>query len=318
MEFLNHALLKKDEETLLLGNRGLTVYDIPSQDYRVIYNKDRSITHPIWSIFCDQHQNYWLGSEYGLRYWDGHTDHIDSYSKYNTFPELKEHIVYTFLEWDAQHLIIGSTAGIYILHQEKGIIHRFWDEGAKGFYLPNNSIYHLHKDTENVNTIWVGTGGGGLIRIHLNEHLSKIDAYRQFTTLDGLSNNTIYSVYEDDHQNLWMSSNYGIIRFNKNNFSSKAFTEEDGISHHEFNRISHYQDETGNLYFGGLNGITSFHPDNVRSEAQKREAPLRITGFEQYDGEQQRVVDKTIDLIQQKAIILQPADKLFNLEFALL
>ncbi|MEM9107724.1 MAG: two-component regulator propeller domain-containing protein, partial [Pseudomonadota bacterium] len=85
----------------------------------------------------------------------------------------------------------------------------------------------------------------------------------QFTEIDGLSNNHLYAVYEDEQEQLWMSSDYGIIQFDKKTFQAKAYLPKDGTTHHEFNRISHHQSEDGRLYFGGLNGVTAFYPNEV-------------------------------------------------------
>ena len=165
---------------------------------------------------------------------------------------------------------------------EKGILNRFWTGGEGNAYLPYDNILHIREDEEGV--LWLASGGGGLIRLDESlppfpkeEHLRDLSNFElvggrsalgaggrthfhQFTTEDGLSNNNLYAVYEDDFGNLWMSSDYGIIRFNKETNRGKAFLPSDGITHHEFNRISHFKDEEGRIYFGGLNGVTVFNP----------------------------------------------------------
>lgn len=305
------AIAHYDDSSLLLGSNALYIYDIEKEEYRMIARKNKEGMPIIWAIHKDQHQHYWLGqAKLGVERWDGVKDSLDNYDGGEAFPEFKKSMIYTFLEWDAQYLLLGSTTGIYVLDQEKGIVQR---------YLPQHTVFHLHRDKEQTNLLWIATEGGGLVRQTLgNNLLDGVVEQRQFTILDGLSSNVIYAIYEDDEQNLWMSSDYGIIRFGKKDFNSRAYTEKDGLSHHEFNRISHCQDEAGNLYFGGLNGITSFHPKEVRDADQHEPAPLRITKFQQFDGQKNRMVNRLGELLEQQQIKLRPKDKLFNLEFALL
>jgi len=73
-----------------------------------------------------------------------------------------------------------------------------------------------------------------------------------------LPHNVLNAIYEDDFGFFWMSSDNGIIQFQKSTFKIKNHTTADGISHPEFNRISHFQAEDGTIYFGGLNGVTYF------------------------------------------------------------
>ena len=156
-----------------------------------------------------------------------------------------------------------------------------------------------------------------MIKLTINTHKT-IEKKEQFTIADGLSSNIIYATYEDENNNLWIPSNYGLIKMNKTTHAVKAFTERDGIAHNEFNRISHFQDENGRLYFGGLNGLTVFHPNELLDNASEYDAPLQITKFQQYDGNSDSIIDRTSEIIQNPRIVLLPNDKFFNLEFALL
>jgi signal transduction histidine kinase/DNA-binding response OmpR family regulator len=305
-----------DNQTFLLGGHAVIRFNTYTNNTPYI---SRYLPKEIWSIFQDNDQKIWMGCFLGgLYYLDKNKDSMMVFNAYNEFIKLQKSSVYSFVQWDSQHILVGSTSGIYLLHPQKGIIRRFWRGGKDKEYLPNNNVYHLYRDKEKPNIIWVGTGGGGLIRLTLDEKDISIAESRQFTVANSLTNNVIYGVYEDSRQNLWLPSDYGIIRFNKNTFESKAFTESDGITHNEFNRISHFQDDDGTLYFGGLNGITAFHPDELASQDEVLKAPFLITKFEQYDGQQRKVIDKTAAITHTPKITLSPSDQFFNIEFTLL
>ena len=68
-----------------------------------------------------------------------------------------------------------------------------------------------------------------------------------------------------------MSSFNGLIQFNKETESINIYTEENGISDNEFNRISHYQTSDGRIYFGGQNGVTGFNPIDFSDKPSEQE-----------------------------------------------
>ena len=314
-----------EEDKLLLGSSTAYIsYDDNQKSHQAIYWK-RGLKVPItWALFQDKQGKIWSGlHEFGLGYWDQQEDSLRYFQQYNTFETLQKSNVYAFLEWDETHLFIGSTSGIYILNKEKGIVQRFWEGGLHHTFFPHDIIHHLHRDQEEESVIWVATGGGGLIKLFIDnkkavEEVFAIKHYEQFTIADGLSNNVIYAAYEDDFGNLWLPSDYGIIRFNKSSHKSKAFLEKDGITHNEFNRISHFQGEDGRLYFGGLNGITTFYPKDINDAVSALDVPLEIISFQQYDGRKDTILDKTTDIIANAQIVLRPRDRFFRLDFALL
>ena len=93
---------------------------------------------------------------------------------------------------------------------------------------------------------------------------------------------------------------------------------KDGLTHYEFNRISHFQDEDGTIYFGGINGITSFHPKHFYDNLKADSLPLEIVRFQQFSQKKQLLEDKTLSLLADKKITLLPSDLFFTLDFALL
>jgi signal transduction histidine kinase len=160
---------------------------------------------------------------------------------------------------------------------------------------------------------WLGTSNAGLIRWDRQK-----ENYRQFRRSEGLSNDNIYAVYPDKQGYLWMSSDYGIMQFDPNQFITRAFFVEDGITHNEFNRIAHFQEKNGRIYFGGLNGITAFDPDDFHKGKPAAGLPLRITSFRQYNKQEDKLVDKTSEVITTNTITIQPDDRSGVLDFALL
>lgn len=266
-----------------------------------------------WVIFPDQQQRLWIGTyRTGLAVYDLKTAQLAAVTNYNGFDELKTAGIVSIQSDKEGKLWLCATTGLYRLDPQKGVTERHWSGGKGAFYLPYDNIYHFYEDREGV--FWIATGGGGLIRWD-----KKNNKTQQFSRKAGLPNNTVYAVYEDAHKHLWLPSDYGIIQFDKERGNvRRIYLPEDGITHAEFNRISHYRGTDGTLYFGGLNGITAFNPNDFYEKEKGQKIPLVITNFQQFDGDSNQLVDKTGDLLATNEIILNPSDRFFNLEFALL
>lgn len=266
----------------------------------------------VWSIYPDRNNRIWLGTGSNLLYLDPQRKNISRMEALSPFEDITGAQILDMVADPSGMVWVCSDKGLFELDPNNGIIARYWTDGPDGYQLPHNDIRHLHCDEEGI--YWLATAGGGLIRWD-----RKNQEYQQFTRVDGLSNNSLYAVYEDQRQRLWISSDLGIMQFDKKTHHIQPFLEEDGITHNEFNRVSHFQDpETGHIYFGGLNGITAFDPESFYEDDAQLQPPLVITGFQQFNGQQNQLVDRKGKLLREQKIILHPDDRFFNLSFALL
>lgn len=112
--------------------------------------------------------------------------------------------------------------------------------------------------------ICIGTLGNGLFLY--NTISGKLTA---LTEEDGLPNNTVYGIMNDDKDNLWISTNKGICSFTLSALQKsgtlslfKKFTVADGLQGNEFNTGAYAKAPDGTLLFGGINGFNFFKPEN--------------------------------------------------------
>lgn len=183
--------------------------------------------------------------------------------------------------------------------------------GDQAHPLPAEDFRHIHEDSAGI--FWVSTATHGLLRWDRSTN-----EVRTITQGDGLPSNSIYAVYPDKRGLLWMPTDNGIAQFDPNTGLIRSFTTRDGIAHSEFNRWSHTQGPDGRLYFGGLNGITAFHPDDLVHIPRPERAPLVINTLNQFDGDEERLVDRTAEVVRSGAITMGPLDRFFTLHVALL
>lgn len=247
----------------------------------------------------DSRQIY-IGTSKGLWISKRDLSEVKEFTQLNGFEDFAYSNITHFYK-NKEGLWLATQNGLFLLDQQKGV--------TQHINFPNNNLKHTYEDA--TGDFWLATEGGGLIQWDRKNNLKK-----QYTTKDGLSDDVIYAVYEDEAGYLWLPSNNGLMRFEKNTGEVIVFQAEDGIAHQEFNTFAHFQAEDGRLYFGGLNGVTAFYPNEVKSK--ENDAPFIITKFEQLDGESGELINKTKEVLTSNEILLNPGDKFFTLNFSLL
>lgn len=263
----------------------------------------------IWSLFRDSHGDMLIGTADGLFIAGKDADSVRPFTRLNGFTGLAQATIIQILTDKQGVTWLVTSDGLFIYDKEKGITARYHTEGTGKFKIPANNIQHLYIDSNNL--YWMATEGSGLIKWNRETGVAQV-----FTRSDGLSSNNIYSVYEDGNGYLWMSSDYGIMRMDKTTGQVITYTTDDGLSHYEFNRVSHYQAPDGRLYFGGLNGVTAFYPAQLNEAAATAVNDVTISGLQQYAGKSGNLEDYTGSLLRNGRIVLRPSDKFFILKLA--
>ncbi len=312
--------LNKTRDGRLLGLRSVDVYWkdgvrwqaaplVKNYNARAVDEWQDVVT--VWKVAGAGPDSFLLGTSAGLRHFNFATRRFYPFTQYNGFAGLSNALVLDIVDGDGGRKWICSNAGLYEYYPQHGILARYSSADTGSYYIPTASVQHLHRDAQGI--YWLASTDG-LIRWDKAR-----GTHRVFTTEDGLSSNNLYAIYEDSLDRLWLSSAYGIMEFGKESHRVKTYLIEDGVSYNEFNRISHTRDSSGTIYFGSLNGVTAFHPRDFPPESNDAgSAPLSLSSFEQFDGTSGRLVERTAELTRGTSITLEPGDRFFTLEFALL
>ena len=111
---------------------------------------------------------------------------------------------------------------------------------------------------DKAHNFWVGTEGGGLLLFDRGK-----GTFKQLTTKEGLPNNAILRILEDSKGNLWLSTYYGLCRYNPALKTYRNFTRADGLQSNQFSFNAAMIAQNGEFLFGGIKGFNSFYPDSV-------------------------------------------------------
>lgn len=218
---------------------------------------------------------------------------------------------------------IGTNTGIYITTREGTLLKHIHTESTPR--VSNNTILTIHKDRNN--NFWLGTLGGGVNFINLNSFAANITQqqgariYESMTIEhiskeNGLCNENVPGILEDDYCNMWFSTYDGLARYQPDKKSFETFVSSDGISNNEFNYTSAFKDSKGNLWFGGLNGLNKINPDITFNNSNT--TALALVSFMKYNrnsNKQERhfIAENT----QDKVYEISPFDSWFQFNWTL-
>lgn len=264
----------------------------------------------IWSLLRVDEGLVLLGGLKGLWWLDPVNrtirKHIDP-----AHPEMGQaHILQLRRLTDGRIEAVGSK-GLYRLTADGQVMQRLWSGAEGNDRIPYEDLHHAHTDEEGV--MWLSTRGAGLHRFD-----PATGECQQFAMRNGFPNNMVYAAYPDSHQQLWLPTDGGIVRFDTRTGQSAVFTQADGLANDEFNRLAHAQANDGMLYFGGLNGISAFHPDRFRSTVDEARFPLVLTGVMRYSKEHGGMEDAGEGFAQGERITLDHEAGGLRISFALL
>lgn len=150
-------------------------------------------------------------------------------------------------ERDENSLWIGTKDGLYVFDKET---HRKRRIEFPIQWLKVNTVF---QDSDG--TIYIGTQHDGLIVYNEEENYYK----RYDTTNSALTNNCMKSIVCANNGSLFISSDDGIVRFNKNTKKITTWTSDQGLEGINFSTHSGICTHRNTIMFGGDCGVIEIH-----------------------------------------------------------
>ncbi|MFC2146675.1 two-component regulator propeller domain-containing protein, partial [Acidobacteriota bacterium] len=211
----------------------------------------------------------WMG---GLNRMDKTTGAFTHYQHSHENPNsLSFNSIYDIYQDNDNVLWIGTNNGLNRFEPREERFTRYFNVPGEPNSLSYNYILAIYQDK--YGTMWIGTNGGGL-----NKFQTDIHQWTRYTNKDGLPNMVIYGILEDNHDNLWLSTNNGLCQFNPHTKVVKNYNVLEGLGFGEYNAGAYYKNPgTGEMFFGGVKGFHCFHPGNIKTNTFI--PPVVITKF---------------------------------------
>lgn len=282
-------------------------------------------------VYCDNKKDIWVG------YWGIGLGRIkNSDNKFeiwqNTGNQITESLshndVWAIYQDRKGRMWIGTNGGGLNLFINEGI-GKFirWTSDDNG--LSSNSINAIIESTnkkyasDDKTVLWIATDNGLNKFMIINSAAdilidnSKIEI-KQFSSRQGLLNNSIKAISEDDNGNLWLTTGKGISLFDVDKEIFINFNNADGIFDGDFNTSSILKDNNGKIYAGSVKGLNIFVPDNIKLSSFI--PPIVFTNFQIFNQPVKIAEDSPIknDINKSKLIRLSYSQNVFSFEFAAL
>ncbi|WKN42403.1 sensor histidine kinase [Tunicatimonas pelagia] len=308
------ALLLDRQQRIWIGfwNGGMDYFDTDNQTFTHYREKEGNglASDNVTCLAEDQEGVIWLGTfGGGLQSYDPANNRFTTYTQSPDDEEgLSDKNIWTVLVDRQNNIWVGTSNG------RVDMLDRQQNRFIRMLPRPNDNrgytVLTLFEDQ--AGKIWAGLDGGGLRLLDQQNN-----SYEQYTTTEELPSNTINTIEEDASGNLWVSTNYGLARFNPVSKKCDRFTVSDGLQGLHFNRQASIQLSSGELFFGGTNGFNIFYPDSLGDISLN--APIAFTNFEIFNQQVPVGADGSpleVDINYQESITLSHEQSVFTLSYA--
>ncbi|MCB0190587.1 MAG: SpoIIE family protein phosphatase [Anaerolineae bacterium] len=262
----------------------------------------------VWSMHEDRNGTLWVGTwGGGLNKFNPDTATFTHYTHDLKDPgSISDDVIRTILDDQTGTLWVGTNGGgLNRFDPDTETFTHYTHDPEDPQTLTDNVVRTLYEDSSGI--LWIGTDGGGLNRFD-----RETETFRAYRERDGLPNDTIYGIQEDNEGHLWLSTNNGLARFDPDTGTVRNYNTSNGLQSNEFNQGAHGRGRDGALFFGGINGFNVFMPDQILDNPYL--PPIVITDFQIFD--QSIKLDQP--LVDVTDLDLSYRDSVFSLEFAAL
>jgi ligand-binding sensor domain-containing protein/serine phosphatase RsbU (regulator of sigma subunit) len=313
---------------IVAGGTGLCLSKFNNNEYFYLIpdNTDSSLTGwATWDIHKGQKSgHYWISNLFGF-------NEISDFNIINAKPGIVKQICPKIKQFNQNNF--GEKLDLFWSSYEDkyGIVWLCSSDGLFRYDPVTNKFKHFSPDKNNPNALqardvnsccedskgrlWFATLGGGLSRFDRES-----EKFYNITKDDGLPSNQLYGVLADSKDNLWISSNKGLCKYNPDNRKVNYYNETDGVQGDVFNQRAFYKTPKGKMYFGGKNGVTAFYPDSIIDNPIPPKVVLTKLFINNKPVEVGEHVNGDIilkqSLIESKEIVLSHRNKVFAIEFS--
>ena len=209
----------------------------------------------VYSILIDSKKRFWVGTEQGLNLFNPETGKFKRSSVIEKEFKISGGFIMNLFEDSKRNLYVSNYLGVYVLEANTKEFKRI--SFANKANLDNSRINYFFEDSKK--QLWAANYQGGITRFDYQS-----ETYKTYNTNQGLPNNDVLGILEDNNGMLWLSTSNGLSKFDVTKEVFNNYNQKDGLPSNEFNRTSCLKLQDGTLLFGNYKGLVSFNPDDIK------------------------------------------------------
>ncbi|WP_455538952.1 ligand-binding sensor domain-containing protein [Terrisporobacter sp.] len=251
----------EDEDGLLwIGTRdkGLNIIDRKNEKITHIFegSSNHELSTNAISVIEGKDNIIWVGTRNGVNKVNKNDMTIE---KYTVEDGLIDNNIKSLLLDNNNNLWIGTPKGLSVLNLKTNEITDMTEMLIKAG-IDEPYIQEIYQDKDGI--FWLGGYiSGGLIRYDSKtDSIEMFNSYKKNGNKQEMVVNTIRHIIEDEHKNLWIGTNSGLLYFNKKDKTFKVYTEKDGLANNIVYQI--LVDKDKNLWISTNNGISKYDIKN--------------------------------------------------------
>lgn len=277
LQGIAYNIIQDSQQCIWIGTKGEGVYKLKKHAafaYRMTqYKHDPADSHSlshnsVYTIFEDKHKRIWVGTYGGgLNLLNG-----DSFIHYNNtlknYSQSSGSQVRIISADKHGNICVGTTLGLIMFTPDfdnpADILFKPYLREESAQTINSNDIFDICT-TRNGDT-YIGTFGGGISKVEETDANGFPVKFKSYSTHDGLPSNITLSIQEDDNENLWISSEGSLTKFNPEKETFENFSQIKRLMKRQnFSENSRWKTYDGKILFGHSNGIIIFDPKEVKN-----------------------------------------------------
>lgn len=271
-----------------------------------VSNENSISGNAVREITQDKYGKFWIGTEdAGLNKFDSETGNFIHYKPTGSKTSLSYHNIHGLLATGDELWVGTFEHGLDVMDIKTGKVLRHYSAGNKPNELKSNFIHSLHQTRSG--KILVGTSLGLYYYIRETDDFTAIPEFPTYhytfmlddhqgriwagTLRDGLyyfnpatnrkgyfkyepgnessiSSNSVTSIFEDSKNNIWISTEGGLCKYNPDENNFKRYNIKHGFPSNIIYSI--LEDEKGNLWVSTSKGLVFFNPESEKIKTYKK------------------------------------------------
>ena len=270
------------------------------------------LTNYIGSLAYDKyHDALWIGSNDGVFYYDLKTGVLKDPFKGN---RTIRGCIGSHIDRDG-NLWIGCLLGAFVVNLKTPTFsHRLFRNKLNNPESPVVDKICCFCETSD-GTMWLGSNGYGLYKRVVSSDGKW--TFEVLTTDDGLANNAVKGIVEDEQGRLWITTDNGMSVYNPRTRTFNNYSQRDGLPCQRFYWNSAVKGADGTVYLGSLDGLTEIKGENTEIQYSNHLTFTRLL----VDNQEVTAANSDIldaDISQASCIRLHESNKSFSISFSTL